>query len=95
MANAISGSFDLLGSAAIALLVFGLVLGFAAIVNADFDDTITTDYGNTSTAALVLDETNQGFLDMSGYTGIIVTAIVFVIILAIVMLIVRQKNAME
>lgn len=74
------------------LVVFIVVLVFGGILVAELGTDVDADYGNTSTAAQVIDDGDAGLLDMSGFIGLIVLAIVFVIILALVFLIKRQGS---
>lgn len=90
--NALTRAFDLLSGAAIGLAVFVVIVVFAAILVAELGSDVDADYGNTSTAAQVVDEGEAGILDMAGWIGLIVLAIVFVIILALVFLIKRQAD---
>ena len=93
MASALTRAFDLLSESAVGLVVFIVVLVFGGILVAELGTDVDTDYGTNSTAAQIIDEGDAGLLDMAGFTGMIVLAIVFVIILALVFLIKRQGSS--
>lgn len=98
MANMLTRVFDVLGEAAIGLIVLVFVLAFGALLLVDLKDQVVTDYlgGNTSAennATQIIDEGQAGIGDFSDNIGIIVLAIVFVIVLALVLLLRRQQEA--
>lgn len=92
MANPLTRAFDMLSESAVGLVVFIVVLVFGGILVAELSADVTADYGANSTAANITTEGEQGLLDMSGYIGLVVLAIVFVIVLALVFLIKRQAE---
>lgn len=93
MANPLSRAFDALSDSAISLIIFVMVLALGAIQLADFGAEIDTDYGNTSTAAQVVDEGEAGVLDLADSTDMIVGAIVLVVIVLLLILVKRQTEA--
>lgn len=92
MSNPLTRAFDMLTESAVGLTVFVVVLVFAGIMVAELSSDVEADYGANSTAANITADGEQGILDMSGYIGLVVLAIVFVIILALVFLIKRQAE---
>lgn len=93
MVNAITGAFNVIGAAAIGLIVAVVIVAFGAMMLDDFRTQAVADYGNTSDAVAVIDDGQQGLLDFSDNFGLVVIAIIFVIVLALVMLIKRSAES--
>lgn len=87
MKNPLTGAFDALGSVGLGIVVFALILALGAIMLQQFNTQAVADYGAGSFADNISQEGLSGVRQLSGYQPIIITAIVFAVIIAVILLV--------